>query len=94
MQFPGSDEMDALEQAGTDHGCDLRMDYSGRFMSGENCLALTGDSARDVTRALMQSARGNADLAAQLVDAWQQDQMGPGVVVYFPGFQSERDQGA
>jgi hypothetical protein len=89
MRVIDHDEMDGLEQAAADHGCDLRTDYSGRFMYGAKCVALTGDSAKDVTKALMQFSQDEPDLATELADAWTQDQMGRGVVVYFPGFQPD-----
>jgi hypothetical protein len=88
-----SDEMDDLEQAAADHGCDLRTDYDGRGMHGKTCIGLAADSVPDVVKALVQFAASDPDLASELLNSWSLDDMGKGVIVYFPGFTSERDDG-
>jgi hypothetical protein len=91
MRIIDHDELDEIEQTAADNGCDVRTDYSGRMMYGSRCLALTAPATRDVIKALVQLAATaeTPDLAAELAEAWTQDQMGLGVVVYFPGFKPD-----
>jgi hypothetical protein len=65
----------------------VRDDYSGRGMYGDRCLSIVVDSESSAVRALVVLAQDSecASDAQDLAERWTVDQMGLGVVVYFPG---------
>lgn len=65
----------------------LMTDYSGKFMFGAKCIAFGASSALDVSTAVMLTALdGDWFEASQyLMSLARQDDLGLGVVVYFPG---------
>lgn len=79
----------ALYDAGLDED-NLYEGYSGRGMYGRCCFGITDDNTRGPVKFLIALARNlRAELADSLADAWTQDNLGLGVVVYFPGYELE-----
>lgn len=81
--------IDALYDAGLDED-NLYEDYSGRGMCGRCCFGITGLNTRGPVKFMIALARNlQAELADSLADAWTQDNLGFGVIVYFPGYELE-----
>jgi len=76
---------DAADMAGLDTDEDLRRDYSGRFMFGEECFGIVGD-AGSYGEFMANVAMEDADLAKALAGAVRTDSMGLSTIYYFPGY--------
>ena len=67
--------------------------YSGRFMYGETCFAVTGNP-NDIQAALMDFAfqhQRMAEIIRGLIKDQRQDDFGLDTIVYFPGVDIESD---
>jgi len=78
-----------IQEAIEDQGGKFRGDYSGRGMYGSRCIGFDVGSIKLAVQAIVQIAERDPDLAQDLAGAWTQDQMGLGMIVYFPGFEVE-----
>ena len=65
---------------------DLRESYSGRWMSGETCLAVVGRTWA-LARWLVELALDEPDLAIALTNHLRMDDLDTETVWYFPGYQ-------
>lgn len=63
----------------------VRIDYSGRFMYGAECIGFDLDNASDTMRlgAALFAVLDNEDAVGMMNDT-RQDSMGLGIIVYFP----------
>lgn len=64
---------------------EVRTDYSGRFMYGDECIGIDLASVSDFSTVLLNIAAEDRELARTLADSQRSDSMGLGVIVYFPG---------
>lgn len=79
----------ALYDAGLDED-NLYENYSNSGMCGRCCFGITYINTRGPVKFLIALARNlRAELADSLADAWTQDNLGFGVIVYFPGYELE-----
>ena len=78
--------LDALEQAGYEP-----RSYSGRGMYGKQCVSVSGDnvSAWDIAYALWYNNLDEDDLD---VPEPHQDQLGLGIVLYWPSYEWPKDR--
>lgn len=81
----------AADTAGIDLDSDLRRDYSGRFMYGDECFGIVGgpgEFAEFIALIASDEADGCATegLAKRLADAVKTDSMGLSTIYYFPGY--------
>lgn len=99
--FPRTVFEDALEEGGVTE-YEVRDDYSGRFMYGDQCFGVTVPSFTEAFRMCLslgmklrdyvdQDEREfwYEDLVTDLVKAARYDNMGHDVIVYFPGWKFE-----
>ena len=72
----------------------VRIDYSGRFMYGERCVGFDLDDAAEtmLLGAAIFKELPN-ELAVDMINNVRQDNMGMGIIVYFPGFQCDEWEG-
>lgn len=87
MQTVSKEDLsDAAFNVGSEaDGVTLRDDYSGRFMYGEKCVAIIAPNLSIVSRILVNLASYDQDMAQMLSERERVDDMGRGVVAYFPG---------
>jgi hypothetical protein len=68
--------------------------YSGRFMWGKQCVAISGDiEPFDVGFNIGSLVANSTDMSpSEVLDQleWRTDSMGMGTVVYFPNFEWQR----
>lgn len=88
------DQFDLLVAAVEDEGLgEVRTDYSGRWMFGDECIGIDLASVTDFSVVLLNVAARDREFAYALADAERSDSMGFGVIVYFPGVKApERDE--
>lgn len=80
-----TEEYDNIVETAEQHDVEVRSDYSGRGMYGATCLAFTCDDERQAIKVMIGLARLDDGLAEELADCYRTDQLGLGIVVYFPG---------
>jgi hypothetical protein len=65
---------------------DLRFDYSGRFMYGDKCFGIVGDTGCYTKFMMMLYANPDTqDISWEIVDDVRTDSMGYDTIFYFPG---------
>lgn len=67
---------------------EVRTDYSGRGMYGDECIGIDLASVSDFSTILLNVADEDREFARSLADRQQSDSMGLGVIIYFPGLQA------
>lgn len=81
---------DAVDRAGMDWGEDVRRDYSGRGMFGDECFGfVTGGQVYDFFLELPDALRrtdARVELARELTQSLRRDDMGLSTIYYFPGY--------
>ena len=84
---------DACRAAGLEPEEIIRTDYSSRWMFGETCFGLdVGDLSQALTVLVllaMHAADANVYQLPELASVGRWDNMGLGLIVYFPGWQVE-----
>ena len=72
-------------------GCDVRDDYSGRFMYGKECPGVEADNMNKVFSMLVSLAASQPEMAKHLAARAKIDNMGQGIIVYWPDITYERE---
>lgn len=77
-----------VEQAVEYAAVELAEDYSGRSMYGEVCFGIITDDlgAAKPGRFVLSLYEHDKQLADDLLQAARQDDLGKGMIVYYPGF--------
>lgn len=87
------EQFDLLVAAVEDEGLgEVRTDYSGRFMYGDECIGIDLASVTDFSVVLLNVAARDREFAYTLADAERSDSMGFGVIVYFPGVKAPEQE--
>lgn len=83
----------ALEEAADAANVELRTDYSGRAMYGEQCLGIVGDSSTEFVIRLIGELNADPDFKDDAADAVlamsrreRRDSMGLSSIFYYPGY--------
>lgn len=78
------------------NGWNVRNDYSGRCMYGDRCFAIDGDGSLGQFAGQLFIAVAEGDLDAyelsDMFETTRQDNMGLGMVYYFPGWKADDDE--
>jgi hypothetical protein len=71
---------------------DIRTDYSGRGMYGDECIGITLENASEFSVALLKIYDEDPDLGTLLAKKQALDAMGLGVIIYFPGVKAPESE--
>lgn len=83
--FDEDELLDALDSVGAD--CEIRADYSGRAMFGDECFGIVHNGADVLIGVAFACLIGDDYLvAAELAQAARTDSMGRSTITYFPGW--------
>ena len=78
------------------NGWNVRNDYSGRCMYGDRCFAIDGDGSLGSFAGQLFIAVAEGDLdpyeLSDMFETTRQDNMGLGMVYYFPGWKADDDE--
>lgn len=78
------------------NGWNVRNDYSGRCMYGDRCFAIDGDGSLGSFAGQLFIAVAEGDLdpyeLSDMFETTRQDNMGLGMVYYFPGWKADADE--
>lgn len=78
-----TDQRSLVEEAASNYDGGIT-EYSGRFMYGTTCLGIDLDDLRKVAELLVYIAADDHDLAFTLANNLTLDDMGRGVIAYWP----------
>lgn len=88
-----NDELQVLEDAADELGLDLRTDYSGRGMYGDECIGIVAGSTGEVIRWFFMIHDLDDMLADRLVEQnMSQDSMAFDIIFYWPSVSVENDE--
>lgn len=76
-------QIEAFEQACNDFDLRFHDDYSGRFMFGEECIAVSGDldTIADMCDSLADDYH-QPKMAREILGKWKRDNLGMGIIIY------------
>lgn len=77
-----------IEKFAEEYGYSFRDDYSGRFMYGRMCIGVSGkgDLKMDLFEFLVNDGL-SVSRARQIINSASTDDMGLGMIIYFPNIQ-------
>jgi len=80
-----------IQEALEDIGYDVRDDYSGRNMYGKECPGVEAGSEAEIFTMFVELAENDPVMAKELAKSAKTDNMGLGLIVYWPRFTYERE---
>ena len=83
-RFEAKAVQEALDEAGFDH-----CEYSGRGMYGKQCVGVKLEGHTDAYEMFALIAGENPEFGAELARSARTDDMGLGIIVYWPGARIE-----
>lgn len=88
--------LSAFFEIASANGWNVRNDYSGRCMYGDRCFAIDGDGSLGSFAGQLFIAVAEGDLdpyeLSDIFATTRQDNMGLGMVYYFPGWKADDDE--